>query len=97
MALDGLAVMGWSGLQVAGKAIALDVCTRLAETVPSLQYVGLVWFKRTYAPLEPSRVIVSSIWYKVPPRRDTKTSPVLVRLPDWEGDIVFAELLASRA
>lgn len=88
--------MPWYILREAGKNIALDVCTRLASTVPSLQYVGMVWYTSTYVPLEGDRTIDSSIWYKVSARSGPAFDPTLVCLSEREGDVVYAELLASR-
>ena len=60
--------------------------------------MGMVWYTRTYVPLEAGRVIDFSIWYKVSATSESEPTrtPKLIRLSEKEGNIVYAELLASR-
>ena len=94
--LVGLAVLGWLGLRDAGQSMALDVCTRLAGSVPSLRYVGMVWYTHTYAPLEVGRVLDASIWYQVTAGSGPALKPKLARLSGSEGEGVYDALLASQ-
>lgn len=64
------------------------MCAWIADTVPLLEYVGLVWFQYSH---KDSRVVDSSSWFKVTARSE-QDGPSLVALSEKEGSALYAGL-----
>ena len=69
------------------------MCAWVARCIPSLEYVGLVWF--TFS-RKANRAIDSSSWFEVT-ARSQQDGPPLVALSEGEGDALYARLLGTTA